>query len=411
MSAASALRVHDDAVRANTAHFAALTGGRLMAVLKADGFGHGSVAASVIESGARSVGVTSVEEALALRAEGVRVPVLSWLNAPDADFEAAIRADVDLAVPGPELLHAVARAARSAGRPARVHLHVDVGMARDGCPPGAWRCLCDLARELRAAGQVRVVGVMGHMSCADRPGDEQNERERLAFDAALRTARRRGLAPAVAHLAATAATVTGAGAGFDLHRIGAGLFGIDPSGTSSALRPALTLTSHVVSSRGASAGTGVGYGLAHVLARRTNLALLPIGYGDGLPRTASHRAEVLVRGRRRPVVGLFSMDMVVVDTGDDLVRPGEPAVLFGPGEGGEPTVADWARWADTVPHEIVTRIGSRVARVHRTTDASVPAASALRASSVPGRSPAPRPSSAPRAPSIPLPSDEAGALA
>jgi alanine racemase len=279
-------------------------------------------------------------------------------------------------------------------------------MARDGCPPTAWRALCDLARELRATGQVRVVGVMGHMSCADRPGDEQSERERLVFDAAVRTARRRGLAPAVAHLAATAATVTGAGAGFDLHRIGAGLFGIDPSGTSSALRPALTLTSHVVSSREASAGTGVGYGLAHVLARRTNLALLPIGYGDGLPRTASHRAEVLVCGRRRPVVGLFSMDMVVVDTGDDLVRPGEPAVLFGPGEGGEPTVADWARWADTVPHEIVTRIGSRVARVHRTTDASAP-----RASSVPSRSPAPCPCPAHRAPSIPLPSDEAGALA
>ena len=369
MTSASQLLVHDDAVRANTAHFAALTGGRLMAVLKADGFGHGSVAASVVASGAGSVGTTSIEEALALRADGVRVPVLSWLNPPDADVESAIRARVDLAVPGPELLHAAARAARVVGRPARVHLHVDVGMARDGCPRAGWAALCDLARELRAAGLVRVVGVMGHMSCADRPDDEQNERERVVFDAALRTARRRGLAPAVAHLAATAATVTGAGAGFDLHRVGAGLFGIDPSGTSDALRPALSLTAQVVSARMVAAGTGVGYGLDHVAERRSALALLPVGYGDGLPRAASHRAEVLLRGRRRPVVGRFSMDMVVVDTGDDLVRPGEVATLFGPGGDGEPTVADWAGWADTIPHEIVTRVGSRVARVHRTTTA------------------------------------------
>jgi alanine racemase len=361
------LSVHDDAVRANTEHFTALTGGRVMAVLKADAFGHGPVAHAVVQSGARSIGVTSVAEALALRSAGVRVPVLSWLNPVDADFEAAITAGIDLAVPGPEMLPAVTRAARAVGRPARVHLHVDVGMARDGCPPERWRVLCDLAQALRAARLVRIVGVMGHLSCADRPGDEQNVRERVVFDAALRTARRRGIVPGVAHLAATAATLTGTGAGYDLHRIGAGLFGIDPSGTSQALRPALTLASTVTSSREVAAGTGVGYGLDHVVPRRTSLALLPLGYGDGLPRTASHRAEVLLRGRRRPLVGRFSMDTVVVDTGDDHVRPGEVATLFGPGDGGEPTVADWARWADTIPHEIVTRIGSRVARVHRAT--------------------------------------------
>ncbi|GAA0966372.1 alanine racemase [Frigoribacterium faeni] len=367
MTATSTLLVHDDAVRANTRHFAALTGRRLMAVLKADAFGHGSIADSVLQSGARSIGVTSIEEALALRRAGVRVPVLSWLNVVDSDIAAAIVAGVDLAVPGPEMLHAIARAGRDVGRPARVHLHVDVGMARDGCPPEEWRALCDLARELRATDLLRIVGVMGHLSCADRPDDDQNARERGVFDAALRTARRRGIVPAVAHLAATAATVTGTGTGYDLHRVGAGLFGIDPSGTSDALRPALTLTSRVVSSRVVAAGTGVGYGLDHVVPRRTALALLPVGYGDGLPRTASHRAEVLVRGRRRPIVGRISMDMVVVDTGDDRIRPGESVTLFGPGDGGEPTVADWARWADTIPHEIVTRIGSRVARVHRTT--------------------------------------------
>jgi len=389
--AVSRLVVHDDAVRANTAHFAELTGGRLMAVLKADAFGHGAVARSVLASGARAVGVTSIDEALALRDDGIEAPLLSWLNTPDADFEAAVRADVDLAAASAELLHAIVRAAGRAGRRARVHLHVDVGMSRDGCPPSEWAALCALAREHEALGGLRVVGVMGHLSCADRPDHPQNTRERLVFDAAVRTARRRGLSPAVIHLAATAATVTGQGAGAGpgacpgagaddsgrrdparrLHRIGAGLFGIDPSGITDALRPALSLTTAVVDSRRVGPGAGVGYGLEHVVPRGTNLALLPLGYGDGLPRAASHRAEVVVRGRRRPLVGLFSMDTVVVDTGDDRVSPGERVVVFGQGRT-EPTISDWARWADTIPHEIVTRIGCRVARVHRTSTLSDP---------------------------------------
>jgi len=362
----SELIVHDEAIRANTAHFAAATGGRLMAVLKADAFGHGAIAHSVLEAGAASLGVTSIDEALALRAGGVSAPILSWLNPVDADFAAAVLADVDLAVASPVLLHAVARAASLVRRRARVHLHVDVGMARDGSPVEAWPALCTIARELEHLGSLHVVGIMGHMSCADQPGHPQNQRERLLFANAVRTARRRGLAPSVTHLAATAATVTGVGAGFGLHRIGAGLFGIDTSGTSRELRPALSLTTHVVTSREVATGTGIGYGLDHVADRRTHLALLPLGYGDGLPRAASERAGVLVRGRRRPLVGRFSMDMVVVDTGEDEVAPGEPVTVFGPGAHGEPTVADWAGWADTIEHEIVTRVGSRVARVHRT---------------------------------------------
>ena len=383
--------MHDDAVRANTAFFSRLTGGRVMAVLKADAFGHGPVAHSVVEAGARSVGVTSIAEALALRADGVRVPVLSWLNPVDADVESALIGDVDLAVASAELLHEVRRAAHRTGRRARVHLHVDVGMNRDGCPVRDWAALCALARDAEAHGAIRVVGVMGHLSCAAQPDHPQNITERLVFDAAVRTARRRGLAPAVTHLAATAATIAGAragagagagaragagadgpSAGGDLYRIGAGLFGIDPSGTSDALRPALTLTTTVVGSRGVAAGHGVGYGLDHVTSRATRLALLPLGYADGLPRAASHRAEVFVRGRRRPLVGVFSMDMVVVDTGDEVVRPGEPVTVFGTGDDGEPTVADWAGWADTIPHEIVTRVGSRVARVHRRAAGATP---------------------------------------
>lgn len=373
---ASELLVHHDAIRANAAHFAASTDGRLMAVIKADAFGHGHerVARVVLDAGASWLGVASSEEALALRAGGIDAPILSWLNAPDADFSAAVAADVDLAVPSAAVLGAVSRAAAQLGRRARVHLHIDLGMAREGCPREGWSALCELARELQLQGSVRVVGIMGHLSCAEIPGHPQSRLERQRFVNAVLAARRRRLSPNVVHLAATAATVTGDGAGFGLHRIGAGLFGIDPSGSSTALRPALSLVTRVVGSREVEAGTGVGYGLDHVAEARTNLALLPLGYADGLPRAASGRAEVLVRGRRRPLVGRFSMDMVVVDTGGERVRPGEPVTVFGPGGAGEPTVAEWAGWAGTIEHELVTRVGARVARVHR---ADAPAGSSL----------------------------------
>lgn len=248
-SPASELVVHEDALRDNTARFHALTGGRLMAVLKADAFGHGDIASSVLESGAGSIGVTSIDEALALRRAGVDAPILSWLNTPDADVESALRARIDLAVPHLELLSVIAGAARATGIRARLHLHIDVGTGRDGCPPREWATLCAFARAQEAVGALIVVGVMGHLSCADDPRNEQNVRERLVFENAIRTARRRGLRPHLLHLAATAATLTGTAAGYDLHRIGAGLFGIDPSRTIDDLRPALTLTSTVVSSR------------------------------------------------------------------------------------------------------------------------------------------------------------------
>lgn len=275
-------------------------------------------------------------------------------------------------------MRAVIAAALRRGVPASVHLFIDVGMARDGAPAATWNALCLLSRHAEATGALRVTGIMGHLSCADDPDHPENLRERLRFSNAVRTAQRRGLHPRWSHLAATtAATLTGTTSG-DLYRIGAGLFGIDPSRTTTVLRPALTLSTSVVSSREVPAGTGIGYGLDHVVDRRTHLALLPLGYADGLPRAASGSAQVWARGRRRRIVGRISMDMAVIDTGDDLLSPGESVTVFGPGSHGEPTVAEWATWAGTIEHEIVTRIGSRVARVHRGETASpLPEFSAL----------------------------------
>jgi len=360
---APGLSVDLDAVAANTRLLASRTPGALMAVVKADGFGHGAVAVArtALAHGASWLGTTSTTEALALRAAGLGAPVLSWLNPVEADWATAVAAGVDVAVPSLAHLAAVVAVLDEAGVGARVHLHLDTGMARDGAAPAEWPALCRAAHRAEVSGPLRVVGVMGHLGCADAPDDPANARGRAAYGWGLGAARAAGLRPRWRHLAATAATLTSPASLHTMSRVGAGLVGIDPSGTT-LLSPALTLTAPVVSVRRVAAGSCVGYGGAWRARRSTTLALLPIGYADGLPRSTSGRAQVWLAGRRRPLVGRLSMDQVVADLGDDTVVPGAVATVFGPGRHGEPTVAEWARWAGTIEHEIVTGIGVRVAR-------------------------------------------------
>ncbi len=354
-------RLHIDqaAIAANTRLFAATTPGALMAVVKADGFGHGAVdvARTALANGASWLGVTSIDEALALRRAKLRVPTLSWLNHLDADFGAAIASGIDLAVPSRDHLEAITRS----GIGARIHLQLDTGMARDGAAPEDWAGLCRMARRAERSGAVRVVGVMGHLACADEPDDPDNSIGRARFSWGVDRAREAGLRPPLRHLAATAATLTDPLSHHTLCRIGGGLVGIDQSHTTE-LQPAMTLTAPVVGVRRVRPGTSVGYGHSWSAARRTHLALLPLGYADGLPRATGGRAEVLLRGRRCSIVGRISMDQVVVDVGDDPPTLGETAVVFGPGRAGEATVSEWAAWADTIEHEIVTGIGARVGR-------------------------------------------------
>jgi alanine racemase len=344
------------AVAANVELFARRTTGELMAVVKADGFGHGAaaVARTALAHGATRLGVTSLAEAVALRADGVRAPLLTWLNPVDADFADAVTHDLEVAVPSREHLEAVARTPGVA-----VHLHLDTGLARDGAAPAEWGDLCRAARRAERQGLVRVVGVMGHLACADVPDDPANTLGRARFAWGVETARGAGLRPRHRHLAATAATLNDPLSHHTMSRVGAGLVGIDPSGTTS-LRPALTLTAPLVTVRRVHAGTPVGYGHTWIAPATTELGLLPLGYADGLPRVASGRAEVMVRGRRRPLVGRISMDMAVVDLGPDGAEAGDVATVFGPGGAGEPTVAEWAAWSDTIEHEIVTGLGARL---------------------------------------------------
>jgi alanine racemase len=359
VSSRPSLTVDLDAVASNTRLLADRAAGELMAVVKADGFGHGAVdvARTALANGATRLGVTTLDEAWPLRDAGLAVPLLSWLNPVDADYATATARDIDVAVPSLQHLAAVSAAA---GR-ARVHLHVDAGMARDGADPASWAALCRAARRAEHRGEIEVVGVMGHLGCADEPDDECNALGRTRFAWALETARAVGLRPRDRHLAATAATLTDPRSHHTMSRVGAGLVGIDPS-RSTRLRPAMTLTAPVVQVRRVRGGTPVGYGHMHRTAEATHLGLVPLGYADGLPRLASGRSEVQVRGVRRPVVGRISMDQLVVDLGARGVDPGETVTVFGPGADGEPTVAEWAAWADTIEHELVTGIGARVER-------------------------------------------------
>jgi alanine racemase len=355
------LTVDLGAVAANTRLLKARTSAELMAVVKANGFGHGAaaVARTALNAGASWLGVTSLEEALALRVAGLtEVRILSWLNAPGTDFGAAHRHRIDLAVPSQEILAEVA----AVGGGIRVHLHLDSGMSRDGAGPDLWRPLCEAARAFESAGRIQVVGLMSHLGRAGEPGAAGDSEESEArFRRGVAIARESGLRPSIRHLAATAATLTARQTHFDLVRVGAGLVGIDPSGTT-RLRSAMTLTAPLIHIRAVEAGTPVGYGHTWRAARRTNLGLLPLGYADGLPRRASNRAEVWLRGRRCPVVGLISMDQCVIDLGDDSGELGATVTVFGSGAGGEPTVTDWARWASTIEHDIVTGITGRVYR-------------------------------------------------
>jgi alanine racemase len=354
------LQIDLGAVTANVRTINSRTAGELMAVVKADGLGHGQidVARAALAGGATRLGVTSIDEARPLREAGLTQRVLSWLNPPGADFAAAVRLDIELGVPGLDHLHAIAGTAPGA----RIHLHLDTGMGRDGAEPARWDRLCHAAREAERRGQVHVVGIMGHLPCADRPGHAANARGRTRFAWGLRVARAAGLRPADHHLAATAATLSDPLSHHTMSRIGAGLVGIDESGTV-RLRPALTLTAPLVTIRSVPAGFAVGYGHTWTARRATRLGLIPVGYADGLPRLASGRAEVWVAGTRRPVAGRISMDMTVVDLGPDTpVSVGDPVTVFGPGDYGEPTAAQWAGWAETLEHEIVTGLSARLHR-------------------------------------------------
>jgi alanine racemase len=376
------------AVRHNVAVLtAAAPDAAVMAVVKADGYGHGAarVARAALDAGATWLGVCTLDEASELRAAGIEAPVLSWLHLPDEDFADAVAARIDVSVSSRAHLAAVVDGARRAGRPARVHLKVDTGLSRNGAAPADWPDLLDDAAKADAAGECEVVAVWSHLAHADLPDHPMLDVQAARLTAAWRAAVQRGLAP-IRHLANSAATLTRPDLHFDLVRPGIAVYGLDPLERpvgQGPLRPAMTLAARVALVKRIAAGEGVSYGHAWVAEADTTLALVPIGYADGVPRRLNFdgRMRVLLGGRLRPVVGRVCMDQVVVDCGpggEDEVAVGDRAVLFGPGGGGEPTAQDWADELGTIHYEVVTGVHSR--RVRRTVvgDRAAPGGAATR---------------------------------
>ncbi|MGW2457615.1 alanine racemase [Streptomyces sp. NPDC001761] len=361
------------ALRANVRALRARAGSAaVMAVVKSDAYGHGAVpcARAALAAGASWLGTATAEEALALRAAGLPGRVLCWLWVPGGPWRQAIEADIDVSLSGMWALREVVEAARSAGRPARVQLKADTGLGRNGCQPGEdWSELVGAALRAQAEGLVRVTGVWSHFARADEPGHPSIAAQLTRFREMLAYAEARGVRPEVRHIANSPATLTVPESHFDLVRTGIALYGISPSpelGTPAdfGLRPVMTLSASLALVKRTPAGHGVSYGHHYVTPGDTTLALVPVGYADGIPRHASGTGPVLVGGKWRTIAGRVAMDQFVVDLGGDEPPVGSEAVLFGPGDRGEPTAEDWAQACGTIAYEIVTRIGTRVPRVY-----------------------------------------------
>jgi len=333
---------------------------QLMVVVKADAYGHGMlpIARAAVEAGAEWLGTADLDEALALRDAGIRTPVLAWLHGSDADFRAAVEAGIDVGISTRAQLEAAADAG------AVVHLKVDTGLSRNGFAPAEASAAFARAAELERAGRLRVRGLMSHLS-GTSPDDDAAQR--VAFESAVDAAHAAGLAPELRHLGSSLAALTQPRSRFDLVRVGIAAYGLPPDGAvdtaALGLRPVMELVTEVAAVRRVPAGAGVSYGFTHRTDRETTLALVPLGYADGIPRQASGRASVAIGGVRHPQVGRIAMDQFVVDVGDAEVHVGDEVVVWGDPATGAPSAEDWASAAGTIGYEIVTRVGPRVERV------------------------------------------------
>jgi alanine racemase len=344
---------------------------QVMAVVKADGYGHGATqtACAALAAGAAELGVATVDEALALRAEGITAPVLAWLHRPGMDFGPALLADVEIGVSSERQLGELLDAARRTGRTATVTVKVDTGLNRNGVAPAQYRSMLTALRRTVAEDAIRVRGLMSHMVYADQPENPINDVQAQRFTEMLAQAREAGLQFEVAHLANSSATMSRPDLAFDLVRPGIAVYGLSPVPElgDMGLIPAMTVKCPVALVKSIRAGESVSYGHTWTATHDTNLALLPVGYADGVFRSLGGRLDVLINGRRRPGVGRICMDQFVVDLGPgrvDVVE-GDEAILFGPGGNGEPTAQDWADLLGTIHYEVVTSPRGRITRTYR----------------------------------------------
>ncbi len=348
----------------------AAPGAALMAIVKADGYGHGLVASALAAQagGADWLGVALQAEAIALRDNGIAGRIFTWLHVPGTDFAAALSRDIDLSASAGWALEQIAAAARATGRPARVHLKVDTGLGRNGAFGADFTDLLTTARALEVQGLISVVGVWSHFTYADEPQHPTVRSQQTVFEAAVLEAERAGCRLEVRHIANSAATLTNPSVHYDLVRPGIAVYGLSPvpqlGGPGDfGLTPAMTLTARLANVKRVPAGQGVSYAHLYTTDVETVLGLVPLGYADGIPRNATNVGPVKVGGAGYTIAGRVCMDQFVLDLGpDSSAQPGDDCLLFGADPDG-PTAQDWADATGTISYEIVTRVGARVPRV------------------------------------------------
>lgn len=356
--------VSKDALHHNIRRLGA-TGAALIAVVKANGYGHGAelVAREALKAGAQIVATADLEEALTLRRAGIPGRLLCWLHGPGADFTAAVNAGIELGIGAIEQLN---RAAATAGR-ARIHLELDTGLSRGGEAPERWNDFFRAAASLEQAGEIEVSGVFSHLANA---GEKADTLQAQRFEQGIAGLNAAGINPPLKHMAASAAALTRPALHYNALRVGLAIYGLSPFADKTSkqlgLKPVLTLRSEIVAMRPVPEGAGVSYGFTHICETATTLALVPLGYADGLPRALNGSgAWVTVVGEHRPIVGRIGMDQIIIDIGPlaGRVRLGEPVTLFGDPERGHQPVETWAGLMRTINYEIVAGIGPRVVRV------------------------------------------------
>jgi alanine racemase len=357
-----------DAIAYNLDVMRQRTGGAMVCgVVKANAYGHGmlEVARKLEEVGVDYLGVADVTEALELRRAGIVSPILAWLHDPHEMFVEAVNEGIELGLANEDHLTRVAAAAEITGRLARVHLKVDTGLNRNGASAGEWEGVLRQARGLVAEGFIQVVGIFSHLSST---GEAEDLAQIARFDAAVDLAREYGIKFELRHLTASDGSLNYPQAHYEMVRVGVALYGLSPFADHHSkeygLRPAMTATAYVTQVKRVPAGEGVSYGYMHRTKSETTLALVPVGYAEGLPRNASGKASVSIHGKTYPISSRIAMDQFVIDVGDDDVTAGDLVTIFGDPAAGVPSADDLAIAADTINYEIVTRMGGRFKRTY-----------------------------------------------
>lgn len=344
----------------------------LIAVVKANGYGHNAalIADAAFKAGASIIGVTDLGEAFRLRKAGITAPVLSWLHGPDADFAEALKQNIELGISRPEQLDAVATASKETKLIATLHLKVDSGLSRGGLAPSSWAATFAKAKQLQDEGVIEVKGIFSHLSNA---GAEEDLLQAANFDRAIAALEEAGIDPQLKHLSSTAATLSSPHLRYNAVRVGLGLYGLSPfedkTSADLGLRPVMTLKCQVIALRTVERGAGISYSYIYRAPGETKLALIPMGYADGLPRLLNQTgASVTVRGVACPIVGRIAMDQCVIDltplgVDAELVEVGEYVTLFGDPQRGVASIDDWAQKMQTINYEIAARLGSRIEQV------------------------------------------------